>query len=61
MSRVVFESPSAEARVARASEWLASRTEAHVTVLAASVEFKGGHEFTDTFRAAASALVQSLA
>jgi len=30
-------------------------------VLAASVEFKGGHEFTDTFRAAASALVQSLA
>jgi predicted esterase len=30
-------------------------------VLAASVEFTGGHEFTDTFRAAASALVQSLA
>jgi predicted esterase len=30
-------------------------------VLAASVEFKGGHEFTDTFRAAASALVHSLA
>jgi len=30
-------------------------------VLAASVEFKGGHEFTDTFRAAANALVQSLA
>jgi predicted esterase len=30
-------------------------------VLAASVEFQGGHEFTDTFRAAASALVQSLA
>lgn len=41
MSRVVFESPSAEARVARASEWLASRTEAHVTVLAASVEAAG--------------------
>lgn len=30
-------------------------------VLAASVEFNGGHEFTDTFRAAASALVHSLA
>jgi predicted esterase len=44
------------ARFAEDSEALEARG-----VLAASVEFKGGHEFTDTFRAAASALVHALA
>src|SRR5689334_6235056 len=38
MSRLVFESPSAHARVDRAAEWLRSRREPHVTVLAASID-----------------------
>ncbi|HVJ93237.1 MAG TPA: hypothetical protein VM580_25725, partial [Labilithrix sp.] len=38
MSRVVLESPSARVRVARAAEWLGSRSERHVTVIAASVD-----------------------
>jgi ATP-dependent helicase/nuclease subunit B len=37
MSRVVYESPSARARVERAAEWLRSRREPHVTVVAASI------------------------
>lgn len=38
MSRLVFDSPSASARLARATAWLAARTEPHVTVLGASLE-----------------------
>jgi CRISPR/Cas system-associated exonuclease Cas4 (RecB family) len=38
MTRLVLESPSAAARLARAASWLASRTEPHVTIVAASVE-----------------------
>jgi ATP-dependent helicase/nuclease subunit B len=41
MSRVVLESPSAQARIARAVEWLRSRHEPHVTVVAASVDAAG--------------------
>lgn len=38
MSRLLFSSPSAESRLARATAWLASRTEAHVTVAGATLE-----------------------
>jgi RecB family exonuclease len=38
MSRVVLESPSAQARVLRAVQWLRSRREPHVTIIAASIE-----------------------
>jgi len=38
MSRVVFESPSARARVDRAAEWLGGRREPHVTIVAASID-----------------------
>ncbi len=38
MSRVVLESPSAAARVDRAARWLGSRREAHVTIVAASID-----------------------
>ena len=41
MSRVVFESPSARARIGRAVQWLRSRREPHVTVVAASVDAAG--------------------
>lgn len=38
MTRVILESPSATVRIRRAAGWLASRGDAHVTVLAASVD-----------------------
>lgn len=38
MTRILFESPSARARVRRAVEWLTARSEPRVTVLAASAE-----------------------
>ncbi len=41
MSRAVFSSPSAEARLDRAASWLASRRERHVTLVAASLEAAG--------------------
>ena len=41
MSRVVFESPSARARVDRAAEWLGGRREPHVTIVAASIDAAG--------------------
>ena len=41
MSRILFSSPSAETRLARAAGWLASRREARVTIVAASVEAAG--------------------
>ncbi|MBX3222024.1 MAG: exodeoxyribonuclease V subunit gamma [Labilithrix sp.] len=41
MSRLVFESPSARARVDRAASFLGARGEPHVTVVAASVDAAG--------------------
>lgn len=38
MARVVFESPSAEARVVRGASWLAASAESRVTIVAASLE-----------------------
>src|SRR4051812_3441031 len=38
MTRVLFTSSSAEDRVDRAARWLAERSEAHVTVVGASVD-----------------------
>src|SRR5258708_7612808 len=38
MTRVIFESPSAEARVGRAARWLRSRREPHVIVMAATAD-----------------------
>jgi len=38
MSREILVSPCAEARLASAAAWLASRTQAHVTIVAASIE-----------------------
>lgn len=38
MSRVVLSSPSAERRLDRAAAWLAERHEAHVTIIASSLE-----------------------
>lgn len=38
MPRLLFESSSAEDRVARAAAWLAERTEPHVTIVAASLD-----------------------
>src|SRR6187402_435450 len=38
MTRLVYESPSAAARLARAATWLAARKEPHVTIVAASVD-----------------------
>lgn len=41
MSRVVFSSPSADRRLERAATWLAERPEAHVTIIAFSLEAAG--------------------
>jgi ATP-dependent helicase/nuclease subunit B len=38
MTSALLESPSAEIRVARAAEWLATRTEPHITIVGASVD-----------------------
>ena len=38
MIRLLYESPSAAARLARAATWLAERKEPHVTILAASID-----------------------
>lgn len=38
MIPAVFESPSAETRVARAAAWLADRSEARVMVIGATLE-----------------------
>jgi ATP-dependent helicase/nuclease subunit B len=41
MSRVVLSSPSADRRLERAAAWLAERPEAHVTIVASSLEAAG--------------------
>lgn len=41
MSRLVLSSPSAERRLERAAQWLAERPEAHVTIIASSLEAAG--------------------
>jgi hypothetical protein len=41
MSRVVFSSPNADRRLERATAWLVDRSEAHVTIVASSLEAAG--------------------